>query len=146
MDATAQIVGSLFELNRVMRHRMAKLERPTDLNMHQMHALLSIQEHPRCTMSDIARLLHITQASATPIVARLVRLGMAKRHVDRSNRKIVRVSLTPLGASELKKAMTQCHTQLRTIFSKIPAKDQRTMAAILTALLHAVHHSPSSAS
>lgn len=146
MDATGQIIGSLFELNRIMRHRMAKLERPTDLNMHQMHALVTMQEHPRCTMSDVARYLHITQASATPLIARLVRSGLVQRHVDRKNRKLVRVSLTPRGTSELKKAMTLCHTHLRSIFSKIPAKDQKTMVAILTALLKAVAHSSSSAS
>lgn len=144
MHATGRIVGALFELNRLMRQRMVKAEHAGDVNMHQMHALLCVQEHPSCTMSDLARFLHITQASATPLVGRLVRLGMVKRLADRRNRKCVRVRLTAAGTSELRKAVTRCHRTLHAIFSRIPPKDQETMAAILDALLTSVRsHAPS---
>lgn len=139
MKATAQIVGALFELNRAMRQRMTKTECPGNLNMHQMHALLSIQEHPRVTMSDIARMMHVSQATATPLVAKLVRLGLVARRGDRANRKVIRVSLTARGASILKKALGQCHRQLESLFSTLKPADQRTMARILADLVASIH-------
>lgn len=135
MDATAQLIGSLFSLKRVIRQRLMKMEQLSELNIHQMHTLLCIFEHPRLTMSELATMLRISQSSATSLVSRLQRMGFLQRRADRKNRKLIRVSLTPRGASVLKKTMRQSQLHMKAIFSHIPANDRATMARILTSLV-----------
>ncbi|MBC2877525.1 MULTISPECIES: MarR family winged helix-turn-helix transcriptional regulator [Streptomyces] len=64
---------------------------PTDL---QCLGVLAEQDHPLCT-GEIARLTGLTPGSATRLVDRLVKSGLADRHTDPTDRRRALVSLTP---------------------------------------------------
>lgn len=139
MDTTASIVASLLELNRIMRNRSARGDVPGEVNMYQMHVLLLIQEHPGIAMGELAKLLHVSQASATPLVAKLVRLGFLRRSVDRKNRKMIRVRLAPKGGTMLKQATARCYGRLHSMFSRLSDDDKTVLADILSRFVSTLH-------
>ncbi len=142
MDVTAQIIGSMFELQRIIRQRMMHREEPNAVNMHQMHTLVFIQENPNITMSSLAKILHISQASATPLVARLQKMGLVRRATDRKNRTMVRLQLTEKGKKHLNSSLQVCQKELHDIFSRIPADDRKQFSNILLNLVTSINSSP----
>ncbi|EME98389.1 MarR family transcriptional regulator [Streptomyces mobaraensis NBRC 13819 = DSM 40847] len=64
---------------------------PTDL---QCLGVLDEQDGPLCT-GEIARLTGLTPGSATRLVDRLVKAGLAERHTDPTDRRRALVSLAP---------------------------------------------------
>ncbi len=134
-DPTSQIIASMFDLNRVVRHRMMAIDEPGTLNMHQMHTLIVIQEHPRMTMGELAQSLRISLPSATSLINRLVRMKFIERRIDRTNRKMVRLKLSALGEKVLSTKMRSCHREMHKIFSLMPTKDRTEFAHILQSLL-----------
>lgn len=138
MNEIEKIIASTFELQRAIKKKMMNMDPAAGVNLHQMHTLRFIDEQPKLTMSKLADTLHISQASATPLIARLQKMGLVQRKTDPKNRKLVRLVLTPKGKEQLKKAFQMCQKQLKEIFSFIPKKDQPVFARILAELLSAL--------
>ncbi|GAB2894509.1 MarR family transcriptional regulator [Paralcaligenes sp. KSB-10] len=68
----------------------------------QHQALLAIKAMPEApSVGDIAERLMIRHHSAVELVGRLVRMGLVERLRDLSDRRRVRVSLTPLAEHKL---------------------------------------------
>jgi len=63
----------------------------------QFLMLAAIRAYVRCTMSTLARSLHVSMPTATGIVDRLVRSGFIRRAPQREDRRQVIVELTAKG-------------------------------------------------
>lgn len=75
-------------------------------------------------MSDIARLLCIGMASATPVVDGLVEAKLVRRLPDSKDRRVVRVELTAAG-KRLHDQLTQHHAEkLKRVFGRISLEQQ----------------------
>ena len=61
----------------------------------QFLLIMAIQAYRRCTMSTLARNLHVSMPTATGVVARMVRAGYVRRVEDPEDRRQVVVELTP---------------------------------------------------
>ena len=138
------IIDRAFRLNRFIRHRMHSLKDSEQVNIMQLHVLAWIAEHEGVTMKELAEFLRISSPSATVFVQRLVKLGLVKRSSDRTNRRLVRLSITPKAARFWKKKMREGHKTVRNIFKLLPAADQRSLARILGRLTDSLERSHTS--
>jgi DNA-binding MarR family transcriptional regulator len=82
-------------------------------------------------MSDVANHLNITPPSATSLVNNLVKNTKLKRVSDASDRRIVRLQLTPSGLRALREGRAQLINRLKGVFEVLNQKEQKQMIAIL---------------
>lgn len=82
-------------------------------------------------MSDIARLLSIGMASATPVVDGLVKMKLVKRLPDPNDRRVVRIELTAAGKRQHEQ-LTQHHAQkLKLTFGHMSSGQQKEVLECL---------------
>ncbi len=128
------IAGMTMELGRLIRREMSgqcgKNQSPL-----QLHALAFIQEHPGMTMSEFASHMNVSPSTATVFVDRLVRLTFVKRNADKTNRKMVRLLLTPQGGKVLTENKKLKQLVLHKIFAPLSSADKKELARIFSLLL-----------
>ena len=126
------IIDSMFEIGRYMRTCMLELAKDgPKLNLLQIHALLLLQKQPGISLSELALHLKVTSPSASVFVQRLVKLRWVRRDHSRTNRKLIRLRLTPSGEKMLKTMDDKRKTAQRNMLSVLPASDQNQLARIL---------------
>ena len=134
MDQIDRIMGLTMGIGRVMRSRMGGLAREMKINFLQLHALALVTERPGITMKELAAELFVTGPSATSFIERLVRLKCIRRVRDRSNRKLVRLMITPAGKSKLAACLQRRRTVLSHILGKLSRSDLDAMVRVCTRL------------
>jgi DNA-binding MarR family transcriptional regulator len=85
---------------RAIRTQM-RAGRPSGVSVPHFRALFYIRRQPGIDLSDGAEHLGTSLASASELVARLVRQGLVQRSVDPASRRRMRLALTPSGAGQL---------------------------------------------
>jgi len=91
----------LIALRRIMRAidlHSKKLERSAGLTVPQILLLQALGEAGCTPVSELARLINLSQATVTSILDRLGRKKLVVRNRDSADRRVVTVSLTPEGA------------------------------------------------
>jgi DNA-binding MarR family transcriptional regulator len=68
-----------------------------DITIGQMRALMAVGHGDGCTMTELASRLGIGVSAATGLVDRLVERGALERESDPSDRRVVRVRMSPAG-------------------------------------------------
>lgn len=84
------------------------------------------------TMSELSRMLLVSNGNATAVVDRLEADGLAKREAEDGDRRRIRVRLTPAGLKGFE-AMAEGHeAEVDAIFERLSDSDLETMREILT--------------
>lgn len=126
-----KIIAHWMDITRLMRQQMGSLKKTSSMNPMQIHALLIIKEHDGLTMKEFATFLHVTSPSATSFVNRLVRMKWVKRIADKTNRKLVRLTLSEEGLKCLTTKMKEHSSMMRDLFTLLSLTDQKEFARIL---------------
>ncbi len=100
----------LMQAARALRHRWAKAYEPFGVTPHQARTLRAIAQRDASRPSAIADTLGISPRSATEVVDALEQAGLVRREPDLTDRRAVRVVLTPRGRTTLE-AMTAVRAQ-----------------------------------
>ncbi|MDD5103430.1 MAG: MarR family transcriptional regulator [Candidatus Peribacteraceae bacterium] len=138
--ATA-LVSLTLDISRSLRQEISHGCRKGVGNLLQLHALAFIEEHPGITMKAFSQALHVSSPSATTFIDRLVKAGWVKRLFNPKNRKLVLLSLTPMGKRMLSKNRAEKRAVIHGLISCIPSKDQRHLLQILNRLLNEIQRS-----
>lgn len=85
-------------------------------------------------MKELARRLHISPPSVTPVIESLTAAGCLRRLTDRSDRRAVRLALTPKGRRLLATARRAHLEKMRAVIAVLSLKDRDALAAILERL------------
>jgi DNA-binding MarR family transcriptional regulator len=103
IDERQELTERVFAL----RHAMKRLfgagmykelrEELQSVTIHQLQTLGLLTSGP-LAMRELAKGLEVSESSATAVTDRLVRQGLVERHSDPSDRRIVRLALSPKGA------------------------------------------------
>ncbi len=130
------LIDLTFEVTRHMRKVMSSAGKDDKtMNWLQMHALSLISEHEGITMKEVAAFMKVSAPSATSFVNRLVKMKWIERLTDASNRKLVRLKMTPAGKQMLTEKIAQKKQIMRGIISLLSAEDQAQMIRIYRNLL-----------
>lgn len=90
------LYNTYYGINRIEEEELKK-SRFKDLTPKEMHAVDAITMYEHLTTSQVAEKLHLTRATVTSTVDRLVKKGYAKRIRDQKDRRVVRLQLTNKG-------------------------------------------------
>lgn len=141
MDWHTRIEPLLQEWTRIsMRssmHGFLHAARQRGLGMPQIAALFRIRGHPGCGVGDIATHLDITNAAASQMLDRLVRLGLVDRREDPADRRGKLLSLTEAGSSMLREGLDARMEWIEELVSRLSDDSAATVAQALAMLIAA---------
>ncbi len=108
----------------------------------RLQTMQFVDRSKSATMHDVAEYLRIKAPSATSLIAHLVSRGMIAREAGR-DRRVVRLTLTPLGKKTLKEYGNSSEKMMRTAFSNLEKAEVGSLCSILKKLIrgHAGHKS-----
>lgn len=83
------------------------------------------------SMSELSRMLLVSNGNATAVVDRLEREGLARRTPDRSDRRTVRVALTEAGLRQFERLAGEHEREVNALFGALTEADLDTLTDIL---------------
>jgi DNA-binding MarR family transcriptional regulator len=128
-----ELTSLFFEMRQAIRANLPRSQADPNAWM-RCETLRFIDKDERPTMQEIARHLRITAPSATSLVRKLDSLGWIARKPSGSDKRVVRISLTPAGQRELARYRKQSQQTMQKVFSKLPDSDLRHLMRVLRSL------------
>ncbi len=113
-----------------------------DLTMAQLKTLVVLVDEGPCSIGHIARALNVSLPNASHLVDRLVRLDLAKRAEDATDRRRILASASAKGVDVLQSMRNGGREQIREALSRVDAADLRALVRGLGALAGSLEQSP----
>jgi len=129
----AKVLQLVFGLSRSMKKEFHPdaAQKEVDLSMIQVQALKEISMSDKCAMSDIAHQMCIALPTATVLINKLVTLGLVKRTVEKKDRRITCLALTPVGKEKIDKIVAIKIAHAGKIINLLDDKDKKDLLRIL---------------
>jgi len=109
------------------------------LTLAQMIALGILEEKDALKMNEIAGELNISLPAATGLIGRLHKIGMVKREYDDSDRRIIRVRLTPKGKKAIEASRELKLRSMQRAFSGLTEKERQDYLNVLKKIKNIVY-------
>lgn len=128
------ILSNLFESLSLM-HRALLANKDTSLqkigmSRPQFELLCYLERHGEVTMKEITALMHVTSSAMTQLIEGLVQHKFLVRTHDKTDRRIVKVSLTKQGEKKLRTFREAVFEHMVPKFEGINDKELQTMSEI----------------
>jgi DNA-binding MarR family transcriptional regulator len=134
-DQLDEFVAELWiSVSRIMkraRHLGFDVTEEHDLTGPQTFTLWQIKESGPMTMGELSEALAVTHGVATRMVDRLIEKGMVERSRDEEDRRVVRVSVTDLGAGAAMDAIAGALEFIRIVFKGVSQSDREEYLSLL---------------
>ena len=114
-----EIVTALRRIVRGIDLHSSHLVHDVGLTWPQLATLRAVDRLGPCSISTLARAIHLGQATLTGIVQRLERAAYVSRVQDEADRRSVRVSATPSGRETLQRAPSLLQDRFRSELAKL---------------------------
>ncbi len=101
------------------------------ISFPQMVALDLLAQRSKVKMSEIAHALSVQLSTATPLVDRLVREGMAARSRDEKDRRLVWVTATEKGRKVVANIIREKEASIRAIFGSLTEEERCQYLCVL---------------
>jgi DNA-binding MarR family transcriptional regulator len=110
------------------------------LPMAQVELLQTLAERPPMRVGELASELRLAPNTVSGLVSRLIDSGLVARGGDPADRRVARLSVTPLGHDELG-AWREAHEErIGAALGKLDGAERDDVMRALTALNHLVDH------
>lgn len=106
-----------------------------ELTAAQAHALMWLGHDGPLTMGELARAVRVNERTATGLVDRMERAGLAQRQRDARDRRVVRVTLSRKGWGAFRKLERHMFTRMTGLLGMMDAADRKTLFQILEKLM-----------
>jgi len=103
------------------------------VTIHQLTALAHLKGRS-ITMRELARYLDVSESSATAVTDRLVRQGLVERGSDPSDRRVVRLALSPSGTTLVERLETAASSKTAELVSVLTDTQLEQLVDILETL------------
>ena len=117
----------------VLALRRLTLDR-RELSLTAAATLTTLRRSGAARLTDLAATEGVSQPSMTALVGRLAEQGLVQRHADATDRRAVRIALTPAGAELLDRRRAARAARLTAPLGQLSDDDVRTITAALPAL------------
>jgi DNA-binding MarR family transcriptional regulator len=111
---------------------------PTDQPFFFYRVCVIIARHASITMGALSRTLGMPLSTTTRLVNRLSAGGYLKRSLDPTDRRIVRVALTPQGHALYRAIHSFAQQRVETMLKHLTPRERETLIALLTKALPAL--------
>jgi DNA-binding MarR family transcriptional regulator len=109
-----------------------------NLSRSQWEGTLFVQRHAYCSIRDLAEGLAVSHPAAVKMVERLVRKGLLERRESMQDRRVVELSLSPLGDRCVDSVRDQRAQALEKFLAEMSPEDTERLLTGLHAFLEAV--------
>lgn len=134
-NQSTYLIESLFKISRWMKGQAVYRNDICQLTMLQLQTLIFLKHHNDAQMSEIAKHFNIELPSATSLVDKLCKSGLAERKADDKDRRLVRIALTSQGYSFFEEAMKERLEKMDTILSYLSEEDKEDLMRIVAKLM-----------
>ena len=100
------------------------------ITIPQYNILLSLKEAGSVTMSNLANKLGVTMAAITPLVDKLIKRDLARRERSRTDRRVVRATLTRKGNSIVSEIQKEVYDVIICLLKKLDPKERKKLIEI----------------
>jgi DNA-binding MarR family transcriptional regulator len=121
---------------RLVFPRIPRLDPSFELNPADGHVLGILGKLGPTTMTALAQGLHLPLSTATHRIDKLVTRGLVERNRSESDRRIVAVSLTPLGLKFFAQMQTFHQQVAAQMLKPLSAAEQEQLIQLLTKISH----------
>jgi DNA-binding MarR family transcriptional regulator len=126
-----ELISHMFIMGRLMRDKMHKNVSKGQCSLLEFETLKYVKDVGQPHMRDVAKNFHVTPPAATLMIDGLVKEKLLARVLDPSDRRSVRVMLTPKGKQLIERGMTKKASEMKKIFGILsPAERTHFVAAI----------------
>ena len=125
-----ELIGTLMTFGRFMR-RLLTSSLPDSCSVMQLKTLEFIRDSGEPSMRDVADEMKISSPAVTMIIDHLVEDGGLARVADKSDRRIIRLAITPKGLKELDKGMKTIRALLKERIANLSASEREHMASAM---------------
>jgi len=140
VDKINYLISLMFNTGRLIYRQSQEKDRPDLFSFLQLEVLNYVIENKKPLMKDVANFLCITPSSATSLINRLVKAGMLKRHFDKNDRRVIRLSVTAQGCKTFKQEFRKSSLRLRRILMKLNNKERENLIRIFQKLQKIYSH------
>jgi DNA-binding MarR family transcriptional regulator len=106
-----------------------------DLSRTEMRFLSVVCEEGPLPVTEVGRMLHLSQPTASRTLRRLEELGLVQRGTDSADARVARYRVTAAGKRAWRKFENYMQVQLDGAMSAMPDKRQRQLAELLEQLV-----------
>ncbi len=129
------IVSLIFKSSRLIHKHLKKEKKYLDpFSVLRLEVLHYVSEKKNPLMKEVANYFCITPPSATSLVNPLIKSRMLKRVSDKSDRRAIRLFITPKGVRKLKDGFGKIQNSMRKILVRLNKKEQENLIKILKKL------------
>ena len=121
--------------NRFARHVESAAHRPRGLTTAGFRILFTLWTSGPLPAHRIATLAGLSRASVSSVGNTLERDGRVERSLDSDDRRVVTVSITSSGATDVREAYEAQHELERAQYADLSSADRRALAAALETLI-----------
>lgn len=100
----------------------------------QFELLMAIHRKGTVSPSELSDLILVTPANITGMIARLQKFGLVDRRRLASDRRCLKIGLTPLGHEKIEAIIPVWQKAANEYFSTFPAEDRHTLTFLLNKL------------
>ncbi len=118
-------------MSREMRLRRADMISLLDLSPPELRSLIWLYQNGRTDMSSFAEGIDVPLSTATRIVNRLVKKGIAIRHRSEIDRRTVEIDLSPSAYEHGQRYRAKRQAALERILEPLDAAESETLVALL---------------
>ena len=126
-----ELWGSLARTMKRTSHLGQQLTEEYDLTGPQMFTLWQLGEYGPMTMGELSETLAVTHGVATRMIDRLFEKGMVERKRNDVDRRVVRVSVTPLAEKITSEAIEGALKVIRNVFKDVSQSDREEYLSLL---------------
>jgi DNA-binding MarR family transcriptional regulator len=132
LDRSDLLFDLQYELHELFVRTMDGMLSSAGLTLLQFYVLKSLKDYGRmCKMSELAASRLLSPATATGIADRLVNLGFVRRVSDKSDRRIVLLTLTDRAVELLDSIEGQSLKLLGKFLDRVSAEDRATVRRVI---------------
>lgn len=102
-----------------------------NITLPQFLILDFLEKNREAKMSGLARFMSVTTAAMTGMIDRLVKYGYVVREQEESDRRIVKIRITPKGSNSIKKINNQRRHMIIDIFGRVSERDRSDYLRVL---------------
>lgn len=125
----------LFKQRQDLHARRIEFDSGTTVSFAQIRMLFHLPPHQALSLTSFSQAAGMTPAAATQALGPLERMNLVSRHRSRSDRRAVRIALTPTGQALLADLRTKFVGHWNELEQEFSDTDLRTAAAVLVRTL-----------
>jgi len=131
-NLTVTLWRMVYQANTRFKNSMDQILSKQGLTMEQYLVMVTIKYHDApIRIVDIARWLERSTNSVSMLVDRMVKAGLLRRVRDRSDRRVVHLTISDKGKDALKPATLAGWEFIQEILSPLSHEDRRTLISLL---------------